>query len=110
MKKILIVARREYVATIRRKAFIILTIGMPVFFLILFGLSAVGGMLAARSAAKSSLPVGIVDEAGVVDMGLLEKVRASFPAPETTTEDGHGVSALKDLQDFDNSMARMRSM
>jgi len=110
MKKILIVARREYIATIRRKAFIILTIGMPVFFLILFGLSAVGGMLAARSAAKSSLPVGIVDEAGVVDMGLLERVRASFPAPETTTEDGHGVSALKDLQDFDNSMARMRSM
>jgi ABC-type Na+ efflux pump permease subunit len=82
MKKILIVARREYIATIRRKAFIILTIGMPVFFLILFGLSAVGSMLAARSEAKSSLPVGIVDEAGVVDMGLLEKVRASFPVPK----------------------------
>lgn len=110
MKKILIVARREYVATIRRKAFIILTIGMPVFFLILFGLSAVGGMMAARSEAKSSLPVGIVDEAGVVDMGLLEKVRASFPAPKPPAKGSGSFEALKDLQDFDSSMALMRSM
>ena len=110
MQKILIVARREYLSTIRRKAFIILTIGMPVFFMILFGVSAVGGMLAARSEAKSSLPVGIVDEAGVVDMGLLEKVRASFPALKTPGRDGDRLAALKDLQDFDSSMARMRGM
>ncbi len=109
MKKILIVARREYIATIRRKAFIILTIGMPVFFLILFGLSAVGSMLAARSEAKSSLPVGIVDEAGVVDMGLLEKVRASFPAPKAPAKGVDSLSALRDLQDFDSKMALMRS-
>jgi ABC-2 type transport system permease protein len=110
MTKILIVARREYIATIRRKAFIILTIGMPVFFLILFGLSAVGGMMAARSEAKSSLPVGIVDEAGVVDMGLLGKVRASFPTPKAPTKGSGSFEALKDLQDFDSTMALMRSM
>ncbi len=109
MKKILIVARREYVATIRRKAFIILPIGMPVFFLILFGLSAVGGMLAARSEAKSSLPVGIVDEAGVVDMGLLEKIRASFPAPKASAKGGGGLDVLRDLQEFDSKVALMRS-
>ncbi len=109
MKKILIVARREYVATIRRKAFIILTIGMPVFFLVLFGLSAVGSMLAARSEAKSSLPVGIVDEAGVVDMALLEKVRASFPAPKALAKGNSSFEMLKDLQDFDSKMALMRS-
>ncbi len=110
MKKILIVARREYIATIRRKAFIILTIGMPVFFLILFGLSAVGSMLAARSEAKSSLPVGIVDEAGVVDMGLLQKVRASFPTPKAQAKGSSSLEVLKDLQDFDSKMTLMRSM
>src|SRR5512135_1153520 len=109
MKKILIVARREYVATIRRKAFIILTIGMPVFFLILFGLSAVGGMLAARSEAKSSLPVGLVDEAGVVDMELLAQVRESFPAPKAPAKGSGSFEVLKDLQDFDSKMALMRS-
>ena len=109
MKKILIVARREYIATIRRKAFIILTIGMPVFFLILFGVSAIGSMLAARSDAKASLPVGLVDEAGVIDMGLLDKVRASFPAPKDLTKGSDRLEALKDLQDFQTSMARMRS-
>src|SRR5512143_374297 len=100
MKKILIVARREYIATIRRKA---------VIFLILFGLSAVGGMLAARSEARSSLPVGIVDEAGVVDMGLLEKVRASFPMPKASAKGSGGLDVLRDLQDFDSKMALMRS-
>jgi ABC-2 type transport system permease protein len=109
MKKILLVARREYIATIRRKAFIILTIGMPVFFLILFGLSAIGGMLAARSEARSSLPVGIVDEAGVVDMGLLEKVRASFPMPKALAKGSGGLDVLRDLKDFDSKMALMRS-
>ncbi len=109
MKKILIVARREYTATIRRKAFIILTIGMPVFFLILFGVSAIGGMLAARSDAKTSLPVGLVDEAGIIDMGLLDRVRSSFPAPRELVSGSERLEALKDLQDFQSSMARMRS-
>ncbi len=109
MKKILIIARREYLATIRRKAFIIITIGMPIFFLLIFGISGVTGMLAARSAAKTSLPVGIVDEAGILDFGLLDRVRHSFPAPKESADRG-GLAALRDLDELDTSILRMRSM
>ncbi len=78
MHKILTVARREYVSTVRRKSFLIITFAMPLFFMLLMGLSAGGAMLAARSSASSEKPVGIVDEVGILKPQLLERVRLSF--------------------------------
>ncbi len=108
MKKIWIIARREYLATIRRKAFIIVTIGMPIFFVLIFGMSAGAGLLALRSEAKGSKPIGVVDEAHVLNFQLLEKVRASFPRLETPAT-RRGSSMLADLRDPDK-ISLMRTM
>lgn len=108
MKKIWIIARREYLATIRRKAFIIVTIGMPIFFALIFGLSAGAGLLAVRSEAKGSKPIGVVDEAHVLNFQLLDKVRASFPQPEAPATKT-GSSMIADLRDPDK-ISLMRTM
>lgn len=77
MNKIWLVARREYISTVRRKGFIIATIGMPLFFIALFGL--VGGImfLVARSAQDKAENIGIVDESGRVKFQLLDKVKSA---------------------------------
>ncbi len=113
MNKIWLVARREYLATVRRKAFIIMTVGLPIFFALMFGISGAVGLLAVRSEAKSSLPVGIVDEAHVINLQLLDKVRASYRGTEAPAVPGlsgrASPSVLEDLKDPDN-ISVMRSM
>ncbi len=101
MNRILIIARREYLATVRRKAFIIITVGMPIFFIALFGLSAGASLLALRSEARDSKPIGIVDEAHIINFQLIEKVRASFRTAETRERSGRP-SMLDDLPDSAN--------
>jgi ABC-2 type transport system permease protein len=101
MNKILIIARREYLATVRRKAFIIITVGMPIFFVALFGLSAGASFLALRSEARDSKPIGIVDEAHVINFQLVEKVRASFRTAESQERRGRP-SIIEDLPDSAN--------
>ncbi len=112
MNKILLVARREYLATIRRKAFIIMTIGLPVFFALMFGISGAAGLLALRSEAKRSLPVGVVDQSHVINLELLDKVRASYKRVEAPIPDMKGrpsSSMIEDLKDPDK-ISLMQSM
>ncbi len=88
MNKILIVARREYLATVRRKSFIILTLGMPVFFLIIAGITAGSAILASRRGQDTGKPIGILDEAGILDVNLLEAVKTSaLPQKPRALED-----------------------
>ncbi len=114
MDKILLVAKREYLATVRRKAFIIMTVGLPLFFVLMFGISGAAGLLAVRSEAKNSLPVGIVDEAHVLNFQLLDKVRSSFESPKPSRKAeapnlrGGASSVLDDIRDADN-VARMQT-
>lgn len=79
MNKIWLVTRREYLWTVRRKGFIITTIGMPLFFSALIAISAGAQYLAFRSTRATAETVGLVDESGVVRFNLLERVRAGEP-------------------------------
>lgn len=77
MNKTLIVARREYLATVRRKGFVIATIGMPVFLVVVYGIAGGAAFLADRQSKAKNETVGIVDESGLVQFRLLQEIGAT---------------------------------
>ncbi len=77
MNKTLLVARREYLSTVRRKGFIIATIGMPLFFVLLYGIIGVVTYFTVQREREKAETVGIVDEAGLIRFELLDKIAGS---------------------------------
>jgi ABC-2 type transport system permease protein len=75
VKKALIIARWEFLATITRRAYIFTVVGMPLFFGVIMAIPVFSTRSAALSAAD--VPVAIVDPAGIVDVefagGLAER-------------------------------------
>ncbi|HSV72857.1 MAG TPA: ABC transporter permease [Chthonomonadales bacterium] len=67
MSRVFMIAWHEYHHTVRRKEFVLLTLGLPVLILVLGGVSAVGSIMAA-SALRTSQPraVGVVDRSGAL--------------------------------------------
>ncbi len=66
MRQVAVVMRREFLSTVRRRSYQIVTFGMPFFAAIYFGLFALlPALLIGRSEAAKK-PVGLVDLAGVV--------------------------------------------
>jgi ABC-2 type transport system permease protein len=61
MRSFRLVARHEYAAAVRRRSFLLSTLGLPAFFAIILGLS----LLAALD-SRDAGPVGVVDAAGVL--------------------------------------------
>ncbi|HSR66540.1 MAG TPA: ABC transporter permease [Acidobacteriota bacterium] len=82
MNKLLLVARREYIATVNRKGFLIATFGMPLFLALIFGFFAVIGFFTARSVQEGVRLVGIVDEAGVLSMQARQDAIGDSSPPE----------------------------
>jgi ABC-2 type transport system permease protein len=68
LKKALIIARWEFLATVTRRAYIFAVAGMP----LLFGIIGAIPILSTRSAATSSadVPVALVDPSALVDLEL----------------------------------------
>jgi ABC-2 type transport system permease protein len=82
MNKTLLVARREYLFTVRRKGFIITTVALPLMFVVIF---VVGGGAFTRAFRQSRATVdnvGIVDESGLVRFDQLPAIQ-KMPAPAT---------------------------
>ncbi len=77
MNRILLIAKREYLSTIRRKGFIIVTFGMPVFLALIYGVAGGAAFLATKQSRTTISRMGIVDEAGILRFELLERVQAS---------------------------------
>jgi len=66
LNKVGVVVRREFLSTVRRRSYLVVTFGMPLFAAGYFGLVAfLPAYIMATSAAATS-PVGLVDLAGVV--------------------------------------------
>lgn len=66
-RKILTIAAHEYVTNVRRKEFILITLGLPLLILVAGGIGALGAGAAMRQLMKgSSRVVGIVDHSGAV--------------------------------------------
>jgi len=75
MNKVWLVAVREYVSTVKRKGFVIATLGMPLFFMLIFGIAALVGLFTVNKTRNQREVVGIVDESGLIDFGLLPSVQ-----------------------------------
>ena len=68
MRKTLLVARWEFLTTIRRKAYIFSVIAMPLIYVGLAAIAAFAGRSATTNAGR--IPTAIVDRAHVVDLKL----------------------------------------
>ena len=76
MSKTMLIARREYLATVRRKGFIIATLLLPVFFVVIYGAAGGAAYLASRSVRSEKLVMGVVDESRLLRPELLDRVEA----------------------------------
>jgi ABC-2 type transport system permease protein len=63
-----VVARREFLATVRRRSYLVVTFGMPLFATLYFGLFALVPAYV-MSHGPSAKPIGVVDEAAVTRPG-----------------------------------------
>ena len=66
MSKIFVVMRREFLSTVKRKSYLIVTFGMPFFAAIYIGVFAFLPILFKSQSDRSQKPVAIVDLAGVI--------------------------------------------
>ena len=80
MNKIGVVASREFLSTVKRKSYLIVTFGMPFFAAIYFG--AVGFLPALFMAQSGAIKkdVGLVDLAGVVRLDQADSIKDSGAA------------------------------
>ncbi len=85
MKKVWLVAKREYRFTVRRKGFIITTLGMPLFFVLMYGISGGAVLLSMRQSRAKIDTIGIVDESGLLQASLLPQVQKSLVLPPADT-------------------------
>lgn len=70
MTRIWIIARREFLVTVRRKGYVFAVLGLPLMFAVIFALTFLTTESAERSSQLISAPIGIVDRAHVVDFTL----------------------------------------
>lgn len=81
MKRAWIIARYEFFATITRKGYIFAVLGMPLFFITVTGIPLLFAQSQKRGLTSEGRPIAIVDRAGVVDLGVAEKLRSSDASP-----------------------------
>ena len=75
MKKMLLVARWEFLTTVTRRAYIFAVLAMPAVFILLMIASAFSGRSMLRGAVGGS--VAIVDSAGIVNVAFAEELAAA---------------------------------
>jgi ABC-2 type transport system permease protein len=94
-RKVRAVAVFELLCTLRRKAYLITTFGMPVFVLLYLGVFSVVGFLSGRKQAQEVRVFAVVDGSGVLDLAgdvpitpgdLPEKLRRALDASGRTAD------------------------
>jgi ABC-2 type transport system permease protein len=81
------VARHEYLSNIRRREFILITLGFPLMLLALGGISALGTMAAAGSMlSPKGMSIGLVDRSSSLRFGEVQRRAGLTPIPFPTTE------------------------
>ena len=83
MSKTFVVMRREFLSTVKRKSYLIVTFGMPFFAAIYIGVFAFLPILFKSRSDRSQKPVAIVDLSGVV---RLEEATAGAETDEVTEQ------------------------
>ncbi len=80
LQRVLTVARREFITTIRRKAFLLTLVGTPAYFVLVTMLSSGTAIKEGRNALKEFTTLGVVDSAGMLadaDSVIVSRVKAS---------------------------------
>ncbi len=88
MSRTLVVMRREFLSTVKRKSYLIITFGMPFFAALYLGLFAALPLLFKARSERTRMPVAIVDLAGVVRLD------------EATKGGGLADEALRDVEEI----------
>ncbi len=83
-RKVLAVASFEFLSTVKRKAYIIVTLGMPVFIMLYVGLILGVSVFAAAKSQMKQRVYGVVDQAKVLD--LRADATAPLPLPREARE------------------------
>lgn len=109
MKKSFLIARREFVMTVSRKAYLVSLLGLPLVIVLLGAVTKY--VLTNLDRLGDSVSVGVVDGAGVIDFGLAqsaEVVEASLPSVSSSRRRqitvarygslDEGVSALREAR------------
>jgi ABC-2 type transport system permease protein len=78
MKKVLIIARREFLMAVVQRGFIFALVAIPLFLLLMGQLFKYVASLSRET--RESGTVGMVDQAGVIDFQLAEKISAAAQA------------------------------
>jgi ABC-2 type transport system permease protein len=73
-RKILVVAEREFLSTVRRRSYLVVTFGMPFFLSAYVGLFAIVPTIFMAQSGALKNDVGLVDEAGLVRSQEVERV------------------------------------
>ncbi len=95
MNKVGVVVRREFLSTVRRRSYLIVTFGMPLFAAGYFGLVAFLPAYVMATSAAATGEVGLVDLAGVVLHGNAGGIDAA--ASEAGGEDDDALEAARAL-------------
>lgn len=98
MKKSLLIARREFVMTVSRKAYLVSLLGLPLVIILLGVVTRY--VLTNLDRLGDTVSVGIVDGAGVIDFGLAqspEVVEASLPSVSSSRRRPIGVEQYATL-------------
>jgi ABC-2 type transport system permease protein len=72
MSKVWVIAKREFLVTVTRKAYIFTVVGMPLLFGGIFGISFLSGDSVEKALKSASEPMAIIDRAGIIDFALAE--------------------------------------
>ena len=83
MKKIWLVAKREYRATVRRKGFLIATVLLPLMIGVMAVISGGAFSLSMRQSRAKADNIGIVDESGLVQFPLLPGIQKASLSIDT---------------------------
>ncbi len=81
LSKIRAVATFEFLSTIRRKAYIITTIGMPLFLALYGGIVSIPGYFISQKESETKV-YGLIDESGVLGLDENEELAADSVPPE----------------------------
>ncbi|MBI3951286.1 MAG: ABC transporter permease [Acidobacteria bacterium] len=103
MKKVLVIARREFLVTVTRKGYIFTVVGLPLFFLIPITIGYWTGSTAQRTSSPRG-PIALIDRANVVDLSLAETLRSQAESPSDTHSDEEDSLQLVSYQDLDRAL------
>lgn len=112
MKKILVIARHEFLVTITRKGYIFTVIAMPLFFIAITGIGYLTGSSTER-ASKAGGSIAVIDRANVIDWSLAARPPEKSKSPSgtlTANEQGKTVRFIpyQDLNQALNDLKRGR--